>query len=80
MFLLNWPTLVLGAANWIDKHTVDVIEPLGLRAPEVILGSGCAEMRSGVWAVFRMINQNFAAEHNITEEQEVVFTNDYALW
>ena len=27
-------------ANWIDKHTVDVIEPLGLRAPEVILGSG----------------------------------------
>jgi serine/threonine-protein kinase SRPK3 len=27
------------SANWIDKHTVDVIEPIALRAPEVILGA-----------------------------------------
>jgi serine/threonine-protein kinase SRPK3 len=26
-------------ANWVDKHTVDVIEPIALRAPEVILGA-----------------------------------------
>jgi serine/threonine-protein kinase SRPK3 len=26
-------------ANWVSKHTVDVIEPIALRAPEVILGA-----------------------------------------
>jgi hypothetical protein len=80
-------------ANWIDKHTIDVIELLGLRAPEVILGSGwgpsaeiwglgcvvrsfyflkerAAEMHQDLVSSIR--NPNFAAEHNITEEQEVL--------
>jgi hypothetical protein len=29
----------VASANWVDKHTVDVIEPIALRAPEVILGA-----------------------------------------
>jgi hypothetical protein len=29
----------VSSANWVDKHTVDVIGPIALRAPEVILGA-----------------------------------------
>jgi hypothetical protein len=30
---------IASSANWVSNHTVDVIEPIALRAPEVILGA-----------------------------------------
>ena len=27
------------AANWVDRHFIEVIQPLALRAPEVVLGA-----------------------------------------
>lgn len=32
-------TLILPKASWVDDHLMELIQPINLRAPEVVLGA-----------------------------------------
>ena len=53
-------------ANGIDNHTVDVIEPLGLRAPEIILGSGWGPSAE-IWGLGCVVRSFSSLQERVAE-------------
>jgi hypothetical protein len=45
------------SANWVSKHNVDVIEPIALRAPEVILGAEWGPSAE-IWGLGCVVSQS----------------------